>query len=150
MASIFEKEPVFLQERPWSDTTKLPDKYKFSGKAGKAEVHIDSGSLGLEFFYEKTFPDFMHAGTELDWSWEETFSEFENCFLGVTKPPGARCWQTTPPIWMLSTSKTIVGSTMTKSAFIKLSNFLSAKFLTARRRKICSTFTWHQEETIRL
>ncbi len=74
MASIFEKEPVFLQERPWSDTTKLPDKYKFSGKAGKAEVHIDSGSLGLEFFYEKTFPDFMHTGTKLDWSLEKTFS----------------------------------------------------------------------------
>ncbi len=85
MASLFEKEPIFLQERPWSDTTKLPDKYKFSGKAGKAEVHIDSGSLGLEFFYEKTFPDFMHAGTELDWSWEETFSKFENVLSGSYK-----------------------------------------------------------------
>jgi hypothetical protein len=82
MASIFEKEPVFIQERPWSDTTKLPEKYKFSGMAGKAEVHIDSGSLGLEFFYEKTFPDFMHAGTKLDWSWEETFLEFENVLSG--------------------------------------------------------------------
>ena len=54
MASIFEKEPIFSHERPWNDTTKLPEKYKFSGRAGKAEVHLDSGSLGMEFFYEKT------------------------------------------------------------------------------------------------
>jgi hypothetical protein len=145
MVSIFEKEPVFFQERHWSDTTKLPDKFKFSGKAGKAEVHIDSGSIGLEFYYEKTIPDFMHAGTILDWSWEETFSEFE----GVTKLPGARCWQTTPPIWMLSTSKTIIGSTMTKLAFVEPLDFLSAKFLTVRCREICSTSTWCQEATIR-
>ncbi len=85
MASIFEKEPVFLQERPWSDTTKLPDKYKFSGKAGKAEVHIDSSFLWLEFFYEKTFPDFMHARTKLDWSWEEPFSKCENMLSGSYK-----------------------------------------------------------------
>jgi hypothetical protein len=50
MASIFEKEPIFLIERTWDDKTKLPEKFKFSGKAGKAEVHIDSGLLGLEFF----------------------------------------------------------------------------------------------------
>jgi hypothetical protein len=65
MASIFETEPIFLLERTWDDKTKLPEKFKFSGKAGKAEVHIDSGSLGLEFFYGKTFPDFMHAGIKI-------------------------------------------------------------------------------------
>jgi hypothetical protein len=85
MASIFEKEPIFLLERTWDDKTKLPDKFKFLGKAGKAKVHIDSGLLGLQFFYEKTFPDFMHAGTKLDWSWEETFSKFENVLAGSYK-----------------------------------------------------------------
>jgi hypothetical protein len=85
MASIFEKEPIFSHERPWNDTTKLPEKYKFSGRAGKAEVHLDSGSLGMEFFYEKTLPDFIQAATRLDWDWYETFSQFENVLEGSYK-----------------------------------------------------------------
>jgi hypothetical protein len=85
MASIFKKEPIFLLERTWVDKTKLPEKFKFLGTAGKAEVHIDSGSLGMEFFYKKTFPDFMQAGTKLVWSWRETFSEFENVLAGGYK-----------------------------------------------------------------
>ena len=79
MASIYEKEPIFLLERTWYDKTKLPEKQKFSGDNGKkAKVHIDSGSLGMEFFYEKTLPDFCQAGDKLSWSWTETFSKFEN------------------------------------------------------------------------
>jgi len=85
MASIFEKEPIFSHVRPWDDTTKLPEKFKFSGTSGKAEVHVDSGSLGVEFFYEKTLPDFIQAATKLDWSWAETFSEFENVLAGSYK-----------------------------------------------------------------
>jgi hypothetical protein len=85
MASIFEKEPIFSHKRLWDDTTKLPEKYKFSGRAGKAEVHMDSGSLGMEFFYEKTFPDFVQAATKLDWDWYETFSQFENVLEGSYK-----------------------------------------------------------------
>ena len=73
MASIYEKEPIFSHERLWDDTTKLPEKYKFSDRAGKAEVHLDSGSLGMEFFYEKTLPDFCSAGDELQWSWSKPF-----------------------------------------------------------------------------
>ena len=78
MASIFEREPIFAYDRPWDDETKLPEKFKFSGTSGKAEVHVDSGSLGMEFFYQKTLPDFIQAATKLNWSWAETFSEFEN------------------------------------------------------------------------
>ena len=85
MASIFEKEPIFSHEWPWDDTTKLPEKYKFSGRAGKAEVHRDSGSLGMEFFYEKTLPDFVQAATKLNWDWYETFSQFENVLDGGYK-----------------------------------------------------------------
>ena len=85
MASIFEKEPIFSHERLWDDTTKLPEKYKFSGRAGKAEVHMDSGSLGMEFFYEKTLPDFVQAATKLNWDWYETFSQFENVLEGSYK-----------------------------------------------------------------
>jgi hypothetical protein len=80
MASNYEKEPIFLLEGTWDDNTKLPEKYKFQGTntQNKAEVHIDSGTLGMEFFLEITQPEFNQAGTRLDWSWSESFSEFEN------------------------------------------------------------------------
>ena len=55
MASNYEKPPIFVLERAWEDTSKMPEKHKFSGDSGKkAEVHIDSGLLGMDFFYEKT------------------------------------------------------------------------------------------------
>ena len=78
MASILEKDPHVFLERTWDDKTKLPEKQKFSGDNGKkAEIHFDSGLLGIEFFYEKTLPDFIHAGNELQWNWCETFSKFD-------------------------------------------------------------------------
>jgi hypothetical protein len=85
MASIYEKEPIFLLKRTWYDKTKFPEKYKFSGASGKSGVHIDSGSLGMEFFYEKTLPDFCNAGDQLQWGWSETFSKFENVLAGSYK-----------------------------------------------------------------
>jgi hypothetical protein len=78
MASNFEKEPIFLLERRWDDSTKLPEKYKFQGRNAKAEVCINSGTLGMEFFLEKTLAQFNQAGTRLNWSWEETFLKFQN------------------------------------------------------------------------
>jgi hypothetical protein len=80
MASNYEKEPIFLPERTWDNNTKLPEKYKFQGTntRNKAEVHIDSGTLGMEFFLERTLPEFNQAETRLNWSWFESFSEFEN------------------------------------------------------------------------
>jgi hypothetical protein len=58
----------------------MPKKYKFQGTniRNKAEVHIDSGTLGMEFFLERTLPDFNQAGTRLNWSWFESFLEFKN------------------------------------------------------------------------
>ncbi len=67
-----------MLERKWNDTTKLPEKYKFQGRNAKAEVCIDSGTLSMEFFLEKTLAQFNQAGTRLNWSWEETFSKFKN------------------------------------------------------------------------
>jgi hypothetical protein len=80
MASNYENEPIFLLERTWDDNTKLPEMYKFQGTntRNKAEVHIDSGTLGMEFFQERTLPEFNQAGTRLDWSWSKSFLEFEN------------------------------------------------------------------------
>ena len=71
-----------MLERTWDDSTKLPEKYKFQGsganKSMKAEVCIDSGTLGMEFFLDRTLPQFNQAGSRLDWSWPEAFLEFEN------------------------------------------------------------------------
>jgi hypothetical protein len=78
MASNFEKEPIFLLERRWDDSINLPEKYKFQCRNAKAEVCIDSGTLGMEFFLEKTLAQLNQAGTRLNWSWEETFLEFQN------------------------------------------------------------------------
>jgi hypothetical protein len=47
MASNFEKELIFLLKRRWDDSTKLPEKYKFQGRNAKAEVCINSGTLGM-------------------------------------------------------------------------------------------------------
>jgi hypothetical protein len=56
MASNNEKEPIFLLEHRWDDTSKHPEKYKFQGRNAKAEVCIDSGTLGMDFFLEKKSP----------------------------------------------------------------------------------------------
>jgi hypothetical protein len=39
----------------------------------------------MDFFYKKTLPDFCNAGDELQWSWSETFSKFENVLAGGYK-----------------------------------------------------------------
>jgi hypothetical protein len=80
MASNYEKEPIFLLKRTWDNNTKLPEKYEFHGTntQNKAEVHIDSGTLSMEFFLERTLPEFNQAETRLNWSWSKSFLEFEN------------------------------------------------------------------------
>jgi hypothetical protein len=78
MASNYEKVPIFLLKRRWDNTTKLPEKYKFQGRNAKAEVCIDSSTLGMEFFLKQTLAQFNQAGSRLNWNWPETFSEFKN------------------------------------------------------------------------
>jgi hypothetical protein len=68
MASNYKKEHIFLLEKTWDDNTKLPEKYKFQGTNTriKAEVQIDSGTLGIAFFLERTLPEFNQAETRLN------------------------------------------------------------------------------------
>jgi hypothetical protein len=71
MATNYEKEPIFLLDRTWDDSSKMPKKKnKFQGTNNrkKVEVHIDGGMLGMEFFIKRTPPEFCQAGTRLDWS----------------------------------------------------------------------------------
>jgi len=65
MASIFEREPSFSHKRPWDDRMKLPK----NGTSGKADVQVDSESLGME-------------STKLNWTLDKTFSKFENVLTG--------------------------------------------------------------------
>ena len=67
MASNYKKPPIFELERTWDDTSKMPKKHKFQG-AGllKAEVYVDSGTYGMEFFLVKTLPQFHEAGRKLE------------------------------------------------------------------------------------
>jgi hypothetical protein len=66
-------------ERTWDDSTKLPEKYTFQGRKNgqKAEICIDSCTLGMEFFLDRTLPQFNQAGAKLEWGWPEMFLEFE-------------------------------------------------------------------------
>ena len=69
----------------------LPEKYKFQGRKNckKAEVCIDYGTLGMEFFLDRTLPQFNQACSRLDWSWPVRFLEFE----GVLGDSYQTTWQ---------------------------------------------------------
>jgi hypothetical protein len=68
MARTHKKEPIFLLKRTWDDSTKLPEKYKFQGtnNQNKAEVHTDSGMLGMEFLLKRTHPEFRTEQNNLE------------------------------------------------------------------------------------
>jgi hypothetical protein len=44
----------------------------------KAEIHIDSGRLGVEFTINKTIPDFNKGAEKIHLEWTNSFKEFEN------------------------------------------------------------------------
>jgi hypothetical protein len=51
----------------------------------KAEVHIDSGRLGVEFTVDKTIPDFNKGAEKVHLDWANSFEEFENVLEGQYK-----------------------------------------------------------------
>ena len=48
----------------------------------KAEIHIDSGRLGVEFTADKTIPDFNKGAEKIHLNWTNSFEEFENVLEG--------------------------------------------------------------------
>ena len=44
----------------------------------KAEIHIDSGRLGVEFTVDKTIPDFNKGAEKIHLDWTTSSEEFEN------------------------------------------------------------------------
>jgi hypothetical protein len=88
MAAIFEKPPHFLLLKTWEKTS-LPEAYKLQSNDSfnkvKAEVHQDSGKLGVEFTVNKTIPDFNNGAAKINLDWNHSFTEFENVLQGQYK-----------------------------------------------------------------
>ena len=51
----------------------------------KAEVHINSGRLDVEFTVDKTIPDFNKGAEKIHLNWTNSFEEFENVLEGQYK-----------------------------------------------------------------
>ena len=51
----------------------------------KAEVHQDSGKLGVEFTIDKTIPDFNSGAGKINLDWTHSFTEFKNVLQGQYK-----------------------------------------------------------------
>jgi hypothetical protein len=86
MASIYERTPFFKAQKTWTEKTPLGDVYKLQSNLArnkqKAEIHKDSGQLGIEFTLDKTINDFVRGAEKVDLDYTESFQEFENVLLG--------------------------------------------------------------------
>jgi hypothetical protein len=86
MASIYEKPPHFLLVKNWDEKTSLPETYKLQSNdlfnKVKAEVHQDSGKLGVEFTVDKTIPGFNNRAVKINLNWTHSFTEFESVLQG--------------------------------------------------------------------
>jgi hypothetical protein len=51
----------------------------------KAEVHQDSGKLGIEFTVYKTIPKLEMGAKKINLIWAHSFMEFENVLQGQYK-----------------------------------------------------------------
>jgi hypothetical protein len=89
MASIYEKPPHILRAKLWDEKTPLSETYKLQSNDTcnkvKAEVHQDSGQLGIEVTVDKTIPDFNKGAKKIHLDWIHSFLEFENVLLGQYK-----------------------------------------------------------------
>ena len=86
MASIYERAPLFKNQKTWSEKTPLGDVYKLQSNNPhnkfKAEIHKDSGNLGIEFTLDKTIDDFIRGAEKVDLDYQGSFLEFENVLQG--------------------------------------------------------------------
>jgi hypothetical protein len=64
----------------------LGDIYKLQSNSPankqKAEIHKDSGQLGIEFMIDKTINDFLRGAEKVDMGYVASFMEFENVLMG--------------------------------------------------------------------
>jgi hypothetical protein len=90
MALIYEKPPLALLEKSLDEKNLPKELYKMQNKDPcfnklKAEIHIDSGQLGIKFTVDKTIPDFNKGAKKIHLDWTTSFEEFENVLEGKYK-----------------------------------------------------------------
>ncbi len=90
MASIYEKPPLALLKKSFDKKNLPKELYKMQNKDPcfdklKAEIHIDSGRLGIEFTVDKTILDFNKEAEKIHLDWTTSFEEFENLLEGQYK-----------------------------------------------------------------
>ena len=90
MASIYEKPPLALLEKSFDKKNLPKETYKMQNKDPrlnklKAEIHIDSGQLGVEFTVDKTIPDFNKGAEKIHLDWTNSFEEFKHVLKGQYK-----------------------------------------------------------------
>ncbi len=90
MASIYKKLPLALLEKSFDKKNLPKEVYKMQKKDQrfnklKAEVHFDSGWLGVEFTADKTIPDFNKGAENIHLNWTKPFNKFENVLKGQYK-----------------------------------------------------------------
>jgi hypothetical protein len=87
MAGIYEKPPLFMQQKTWNEKTILPEVYKLMSpnprNKNKVEIHKDSGLYGIEFTVDKTIPDFNKGADKVELNYATAFIEFENVLEGT-------------------------------------------------------------------
>ncbi len=86
MASIYERMPHLKSQKTWSEKTPLGDVYKLQSinhrNKQKAEIHKDSGQLGIKFTLDKMINDFVHGAEKIYLDYAESFLEFKNVLQG--------------------------------------------------------------------
>ena len=90
MALIYKKPPPALLEKSFDKKNLPKEMYKMQNKDPcfnklKAEIHINSGRLGIEFTVNKTIPDFNKGAKKIHLDWTNSFEEFENVLEGQYK-----------------------------------------------------------------
>ncbi len=89
MASIYEKPPHFVLEKTLDKKTRLHETYKLQGSNSqnkiKAEIHQDSGKLGVKFTIDKMIPEFEKGAKKVNLDYAHSFVEFKNVLQGQYK-----------------------------------------------------------------
>ncbi len=86
---FMRNHPIFVLEKTWDEKTRLPKTYKLQSSDSqnkiKAEVHQDSGKLGVKITINKSIPEFEKGAKKVNLDYAHSFMEFENVLQGQYK-----------------------------------------------------------------
>ena len=93
MASIYKKPPFFKISREWEAKTKLPKVYKLQSNNPrtkyKAEIHKDSGTLGIKFMLDQTITNFFVKSVRIDLDYVRLLSNWKQILSDHFPEPAA-------------------------------------------------------------